>query len=493
MNNTSAIALLSFIILLLLPLIFLAQSTHIHIASLSLIPITLILFYSISHLAVIAASRAQQIVTTTFWVFVYIFLGLAPLLQIATGAFPWPGQYNDLLLAKAGLIVITGLLAFDIGRHLIPARSHFFFPKLLQRPINKAIIPYLATIALAITPYILRRAGGLEMLIAPRSTRNQFLMQELRLPEMMLLTHGLNTPVYVLLVASLAIWISKRKRLLDTGWRWKLMTIALLVITLILNNPISTARFKVGTILLSLFFLLPWRRWSSSVTVGGLIFALILVFPFADLFRSTLDSTISQRVSENPIAREVAENGDYDAFQMIVNSAVTLESTNLQLGRQLSGALLFWVPRSMWSNKPISTGQWVAEHYGYEYTNLSAPLWAELFVDGGWLLLIVGFIGYGYLVRVMDQWHATNRNAGTVQVVSVLVPIYAGYQIFLLRGALMPSIAYLTPMVLVAIFSSARITRRLKWSPQSSTDRPKNLPHPSPRHYEPEYPDDSKD
>ena len=285
-------------------------------------------------------------------------------------------------------------------------------------------------------------------------------MQELELPQMMILTHGLNTPIYILLVASLAIWIARRKQHIGIGWRWQIMTAILLVITLALNNPISTARFKVGTIILSLFFLLPWRRWSASVAVGGLIVALLLVFPFADLFRSSLDSTLSQRLSENPITREIAENGDYDAFQMIINSAATVDSTGVQLGRQISGALLFWVPRSMWPDKPVSTGQWVAERHGYEYTNLSAPLWAELFVDGGWVLLITGFVGYGYLVRALDQWHSASHNTGKIQVVSVIVPIYAGYQIFLLRGALMPSLAYLTPMILVAFLCSSRTRLR---------------------------------
>jgi hypothetical protein len=285
-------------------------------------------------------------------------------------------------------------------------------------------------------------------------------MSELDNPAMMLLTHGLSTPIYVLAVAALVAWFARHTRGQGTPWLWKAMTIVMLGITMVLNNPISTPRFKVGTILLSILFVLPWRRWSSAATISGAVFGLVLIFPFADLFRNTLDTNLSARLAQTSVISELTENGDYDAFQMITNAAMVLEKngTDFQLGRQISGALLFWVPRALWPNKPIATGEWIAERQGYGYTNLSAPLWVEFFIDGGWLLLMIGFMGYGYLVRVVDRWHAISHNSGSARIVSILVPIYAGYQLFLLRGSLMPALAYLTPIVLVALVCGVHIS-----------------------------------
>jgi hypothetical protein len=461
MKLRSLFFLILFPVLITLPVLLLAASTARFSASLALVPVGLILAYSSARLATMAASSSLRIVAATFWIFIYIFLGVAPFLQIATQQFPWPGHYDDTLLVKSCFIVITGLIAFEFGQNFLPTRKAAFLPGILNRPINSSIIPILGVAALASIPYLLSRIGGAETVFMPRSVKSQLLMSDIELPIMMLLTHGLSTPIYVLSIAALVVWIARHKRGQRVSWVWKAMTIIILATTLILNNPISTARFKVGTILLSILFVLPWRRWSAGVAISGTVFGLLLVFPFADLFRSTLDTNLSSRLSQTSAISELTENGDYDAFQMITNAVMVFEQsgTDFQLGSQISGALLFWVPRSIWQNKPIATGEWLAEQQGYGYTNLSAPLWAEFFIDGGWFLLMVGFVVYGYFVRVVDRWHAVSHNSGQARVVSILVPIYAGYQFFLLRGALMPALAYLAPIVLVALVCGLHTSR----------------------------------
>ncbi len=466
MNPRSLSFLILFPVLITLPILVLAASTARFAASLPLVPVGLILACSSARLAAMASSSSQRILAITFWIFVYIFLAVAPFLQIATQHFPWPGNYDDTLLVKSCFIVIAGLIAFEFGQYLIPTRKAILVPRILNRSINSSIIPILGVIALAASPYLLSRIGGVEMLFAPRGIRSQVLMSELDIPTMMLLTHGLSTPIYVLSVAALVVWIARHTRGQRTAWLWKAMTIMMLGATLVLNNPISTARFKVGTILLSILFVLPWRRWSSTAAISGTVFGLLILFPFADLFRNTLDINLSARLAQTSLISELTENGDYDAFQMITNAAMVLEQsgTDFQLGRQISGALFFWVPRAIWPNKPIATGVWIAERQGYGFTNLSAPLWVELFIDGGWLLLMIGFMGYGYLARVVDRWHAISHKSGQARVVSILIPIYAGYQFFLLRGSLMPALAYLTPIVLVALLCGVHAPRgRLKF------------------------------
>jgi len=461
MNRTSLTFLILCPAFIVLPVLLLATSTARFTASLPLVPIGLILAYSSVRLAAMASSGSQCIVTATFWIFVYIFLAVAPFLQIATQHFPWPGLYDDTLLVKSCVIIIAGLIAFEIGHYLIPARKGFFIPKILNRPINASIIPILGITALASIPYFLSRSGGVEMLFVPRSVKNQLLMSEIDLPTMMLLTHGFSTPIYVLAIAALVVWTARHTKGQRTAWLWKAMAITMLGAALVINNPISTARFKVGTILLSILFVLPWQRWSSTAAISGTIFGLLVLFPLADLFRHTLDANLSARLEQTSAINELTDNGDYDAFQMVANAAKVMEQsgTDFQLGGQVSGALLFWVPRAIWPNKPIATGEWIAERQGYGYTNLSAPLWVELFIDGGWFLLMIGFMGYGYLVRVIDRWHAISHNSGQVRIVSILIPIYAGYQFFLLRGALMPAVAYLAPIVLVALVCGIHTNR----------------------------------
>jgi hypothetical protein len=146
---------------------------------------------------------------------------------------------------------------------------------------------------------------------------------------------------------------------------------------------------------------------------------------------------------------------DFDAFQAVANTIALVDREGVSGGRQIAGAVLFAVPRQLWPDKPLATGQLVGEKSGYAFTNISAPLWAELYVDGGLLLVLAGFLAYGAAVRTLDRWYRwSQRGGGGARVVSVLVPIYAGYQFFVLRGSLMPAVAYLTPIVLFALACS---------------------------------------
>lgn len=460
MKPKLTIAALGFLALIGLPVLLVATIPTPEF-SLASILVGLILLYSSVRLARLSVSKAQQIVTTTFWLFVYIFFGVCPLLQLSSNTFPWYGNYEPSLLVKTGFIILVGLFAFDIGHHLHGRSQGFAVPKLLLRRVSKVAIVLLSTLSLGGAAYILHALGGLNVLFLARSERFQALSSQFELPQLLLLTSLATTPVYVLLIAALAVCVAR----LRNGWkveaRWKGMTFILLAATLVLNNPISTPRLKVGTILLSLFFILPWRRWSGVVTVGGLIFALLVVFPFADLFRYSLDVNLTERLAATSPIREFTKKADFDAFQMTANAVSVMEKSDHRLGRQLGGALLFWAPRSIWPQKPIATGQWIAEQKGYRFTNLSSPLWVEFYVDGGWFLLVIGFVGYGYLVRTLDRWHARSHIMGEVSVVSVLVPIFAGYQFFLLRGALMSAVAYFAPILLVALLCSVpRITDR---------------------------------
>jgi hypothetical protein len=122
------------------------------------------------------------------------------------------------------------------------------------------------------------------------------------------------------------------------------------------------------------------------------------------------------------------------------------------------GVLFFWMPRSLWPNKPNPTGELVAEHVGYAYTNLSAPLWAEVYLAGGLFFTLCGFYLLGVLVRHIEQV-AEHCRGREVSVASVLVPFLAAYQFFLLRGTLLSAVAYLTPVLLFFLAFSARLPK----------------------------------
>ncbi len=403
----------------------------------------IVLMYCGTRLSILAAYGLNKAVELMFWLYCYTFFGISAFLQIAENKFPWPGQYSSISLFRGELIVLTGLIAFDMARPINPKT------KLLYRPIHKpnfeisrARLYIVSAIGIMLMIYATYTLGGLETLILNRTALSSFISQRYNLSTSLILTVFAKTVVYVLLVIALALRLRSHKRTLPLS----ILIFVLGLSTALENNPVSTARFQVGTILLSIFFVLPWQRKFAWMTVYGMIMIMIVVFPYADLFRSSTNLNIVETIAH----RESKENQlitkpDYDSYQQVVNGVRFVQQNGFQFGRQISGAFLFWVPRSMWSGKPIPTGQLIAEKMGYGFTNLSAPLWIEFFVDGGWLLLIVGFYGYGRMVRWLD--HIRMQNARKITFVYLFATIYAGYQFFLLRGSLMPAVAYLSPVI----------------------------------------------
>src|SRR5207253_291263 len=140
------------------------------------------------------------------------------------------------------------------------------------------------------------------------------------------------------------------------------------------------------------------RKLGLFLAVG-----LVLVFPYADAARTT-DGTGDKGGPVQALA-----SADFDAFCQITNTVSYVQDLGATQGRQLLGAALFWVPRTLWAGKPQDTGIVLADFRTYKVTNLSAPLWAEFFINGQWLLLVAGMGALGFVLRRLDN-HAVRRS-----------------------------------------------------------------------------------
>ena len=180
--------------------------------------------------------------------------------------------------------------------------------------------------------------------------------------------------------------------------------------------------------------------------------SLVIILPYADIYRASNHINIIKTIEIDASQNQLITKPDFDSFQQINNGVIFVNMKGYQMGRQILGSLLFWYPRYYWKNKPISTGTLISQNVDYNFTNLSAPLWTELYIDGGFIFVLVGFYLYGKLIRYLDSKRA--GEIGRTSAIFVFSTIYIGYQLFLLRGALMPAIAYITPMIIVVFLCS---------------------------------------
>ena len=69
----------------------------------------------------------------------------------------------------------------------------------------------------------------------------------------------------------------------------------------------------------------------------------------------------------------------YDAFANFMGAIKYYQVENVKIGYQLLGSILFFVPRSIWPTKPLSSGEEVGwfllNDYSLHFVNISQPFY----------------------------------------------------------------------------------------------------------------------
>ena len=253
------------------------------------------------------------------------------------------------------------------------------------------------------------------------------------------------------IIALYGLLILYRRRGTLTASQWSVLVTSAFGVSLV-ANPISSARYVFGTaglaMLAALFPLTSPRRVRWAVV--GLLLSLVVVFPFADLARRGYQATDGVTVGSAAYLTQ-----DYDAFQQSMNAFEYVDRHGHTDGRQAVAAGFFFVPRQVWDGKATDTGRVIGEDLGYRATNLSCPLWAEAYVDFGWLgvMLVLGL--FGAFARDLDARYA--RFDGSI--LAAFVPLFAAYVFLLVRGSLLQAMGGIAALGVVLLLCSEKRPR----------------------------------
>ncbi len=425
-----------------------------------------VIVYAASRIAALQLIGAPRLITLCHWLFAYIFLGIAPLLQLLHGGtFPWGARsYNDDSICLGFIAIFIGLIAFDLGCWSIRktnAKNIFEVASgLASRGLAQRRILILATLSIVISAVSVVALGGLTTLFASRVDQPHQIQASSADANLALVGAVLRVPSAAAFLLLLTLMSLRRKHPFGISGRFLLFITVPLV--LLISNPLSSPRFWTGTILLgTAFILFRWNNGRSvAITAVGVTVIFALVFPMADAYRTTLAVRWSDKFSEVSPSRTVATKPDFDAVQQVLNTVQYVDANGFTYGKQMLGTCLFWVPRSAWPNKPVSTAILVSQGQGFAFTNVSLPLWGELYIDGGLPLVFLGFLAYGAFITWMEQQYMRDRVTGRATFALVFVPVFAPYEFFLLRGSLMVAVAYLFPLVALLWMGTSPYHRR---------------------------------
>jgi len=420
------------------------------------------------------------------WIFTYAFMGLAPMTQIRERIWPITTYRMDSTLVWGGTVIVTvGVVAFLLGTMTSSAvvsrsRKTRVASRLallrrdkspggdVERPtftVNEKRIVLLAVLAIGLNLYFLSRMGWILFLQSRNSAYEIHKGAWSSTAMSTFIRAGTYMSLTVVFVA-LVRFRREAKRAARLGSpqstpTMRLNMVLLVVIaTLLFNtlNPISTARYLSGTALLAAAaaFGLFASAARFRIVMFGFIAALLVIFPVMDAFRYTFKA--KNLAITDPVEAFLAP--DYDSFAQIMNGWLITQREGIDIGRQLVGVILFWVPRPLWPEKPVDTGIFIANSRGYVVTNLSAPLQIEMFVNGGFILLILVMFVAGYLVYAWDT--NVERELALFHMPSVLGCILPFYTLILLRGSLLQAMPYLFVTICCWLFVRSRPPTALK-------------------------------
>lgn len=216
------------------------------------------------------------------------------------------------------------------------------------------------------------------------------------------------------------------------------------------NNPASLPRsITIAYIVIFIITFLPLGRPIYKIYIS------LCYFLGLNLLMPILNQISRGKPGENifsQVDKYYFESLDLDSFQSIINIYNWVSDSGIKWGRQIFTAIFVFVPRSVWHSKSHATGELAAGFARYEYTNVSAPLPAELYSDFGWLGLVLGAMALGAFTAKVDQsidFYRKQQNIIAILPYATLV----GFCGIVIRGSLIGVGAFVAYAVLFAILT----------------------------------------
>jgi len=406
------------------------------------------------------AVRNGAVTTGVCWSFWLIFLCITPLVEVALNSFPWPQNITGRLISNVVALLTLSTLALAAGEAIAESRVNddSYFDSKMEHgsDVNNddtnqdTLMILFSLLGLVFAAYTILKVG-VSLFLSTRFDFSQYALPRLG---------NVTTSALILSFASTltaicgVYWLLKIRR--ESKLKHVVWCLLTLPVALFLANPLVNPRFVAWAVLGAVG--LTWLKFSKTsraILILALPLGLVILFPALDYFRDNGPTRNSTTLGS---LKALATNGDYDAFQMLGNVVSWTGQHGLQLGHQLLGVPLVFLPRSIWSGKPLPTGPMVSQDIGYGFTNLSSPLPSEGYVDFGIVGLVAICVFWGWMMVRLDKKMLESVPRPTADVTLSVVIFFAIYQVILLRGSLIGCSSRLFPafLILLTLFATRR-------------------------------------
>lgn len=455
----------------ILPLVLLDSLRHWEY-DLSVLIASVVTFYSAGRLAAFAAREDRRMLQLTFWIFVYVFLGLTPLLQIASRTFPYAIFYPRAETFRAEVIVVLGLFGYELG-YASGFSCHWPAVRKLHRllssySVSQPRLMMFSVGAVLVSLAIAFSTGGVAVLLQPREQMITDFRGSVGGEGLANLELFRNLMQLSPAVATYISWvcITQRRRLENAvGIGTYAMFLLVLSVAVLTCNPLNGSRYMFATFTVAaLFAKTRWRPRFCGTWVVVLVAGLVWIYPAVGELRGTVgelrgskSGTLLSGLGSAAVSERMTTSYDFDGFRSIIDGVTYVQDNGVAWGRQFVGVLMFWYPREYWPDKPEPTAQMVSRHVGYSFTNISAPLWEDAYVDWGMPGVLIMLFLYGWGSAILDAWREARPTDTSLG--AIVIAYLASYEFFTLRGDLWAAVSYLVPVLLLFALTFQHNTR----------------------------------
>ncbi|WP_394333285.1 hypothetical protein [Labilibacter marinus] len=229
------------------------------------------------------------------------------------------------------------------------------------------------------------------------------------------------------------------------------------ILLVVFKNPLVEKRNALGPIYLTvLFFLLPGLYRTNLKSFGFMLISMVILFPLATILTHRREGDVfSQQFSFQEDITEVFSTLHYDAFSNFIASIDYMYNEGISYGYQFLGGLFFFIPRSIWTNKPLSggkeIGKYLIDNFSMWFDNVSMPYIGEAIMNFGYLGLLIFPILLAFFIVYFEKWSDSG------DFLKKMVAVYFSFHLlFLLRGDFTNGFAYfIGPMLAMYVIPKA--------------------------------------
>ncbi len=387
---------------------------------------------------------------SSYIVFYYLFFVLAPIIQIGTFdkgnmLFSQKLPYNEILTIKTNALIVLFNIIFYIFYIFFKKRNKLNIENKLKIKNNPRLpLNILLLLAFCVLVFVISFNFIMEEYARPSWYQSSYSVFDLLVQKKVLFLVPLGG-----LILSFN-YLKKTKRITPNVLLIFFIFLSFLVLLLWFKNPLTEKRNALGPIYITLLFLFfPKLLNSNDKSLSFLFFSIVIIFPLIQIL-THVEYTFDE-ILKNPkyiTDKFSVENFsttfntlNYDAFSNISASMVYVSNEGLSMGYQLLSVLLFFVPRSIWTSKPISSGEligdYMIEKFGFNFNNLSNPIVSEGYLNFGILGSITMAIVLAFFIVKLLGWLHQDDN-----LKKFMAFYFAIHLIFLLRGDLTNGFSY---------------------------------------------------